>query len=506
MSETDNEILKAAIEKGVFNISDLDKYTIAKLLNLKQDFSLSLSTLTFDEAYNQLRDLSLNIKQILEKYLSGETLKEFSKIEINGSEYDFYSLYNSIPYCKNLEDIRLLWNYINLTFDKFLKDILRVALPTEKINLKKKVVNSLFTLIAAQQRGALAENILKDFDMWRETNNTNKSLLNFVSFNLANVPLHDLDAQVLIIGQARSGKSTLSLKLLERIYSVKYNTPLKSVADYIIKKDFFNRNMIYSKNQSLDIVKRNFKDVIITDEAFLVADKREAMQSANILYTKLINVFANRNNIVLTNMQDFTAIDARISKKANVILLITQRGTAYAYMQKVNLPIVAQPSIFEFFEKNPHFLYDFTDNINWILQHRVRGFIGIIKWKPYAEDNPLWIAYKTAKAKYQADIEIEDTAPYRKKETPLATPERKKDLDVAEYLPPNLAEKYKAEKEKQAAASQETHAQENVPDPNVYTYKCAMCGNIVKVAKGEAVPDKCPNCLRSMLYLIAKPI
>jgi len=501
MSEQDNEILKAAIEKGVFSISDLDKYTIAKLINLKQDFTLSLSTLTFAEAYNQLRDLSLNIKQILEKYLNSEALKEFSKIEINDNEYDFYSLYNSIPYCKNIEDIRLLWTYLNLTFDKFLKEILRIALPTEHVNLKNKVINSLFTLIAKQQRGAVVEDILKNFETWRLANNAKKSLLNFISFNLANMPQHDLDAQVLIIGQARSGKSTLSLKLLERIYSVKYNIPLGNVENYIIQKDFFNKNMIYSKMQSLDVVKAAYKDVIITDEAFLAADKRESMNSNNVLYTKLVNVFANRNNIVLTNMQDYTALDFRVKRKSNLILLITQRGTAYSYLQKINLPIVQQPSIFEFFEKNPSFMYDFTDNINWTLQHKVRGFIGIIRWQPYAEDNPLWIAYKTAKAKYQKDIEIEDNYYwYNKRKENAATKRKEEDLDFSDELPQSLAQKYKA------AQHVAEPQKDDIPATDAYTYKCSFCSTEVKVREGDPAPEICPQCRRRSLKLVAKPI
>ena len=112
-NDNDNDIIKTAIEKGVFNISDIDKYAIAKLINLKQDFTLSLSNLDYSEAYNQLRDLAFNIKQILEKYLDIETLKDFSKIEIKGTEYNFYDLYNAIPYAKDTEEIRLLWDYIN---------------------------------------------------------------------------------------------------------------------------------------------------------------------------------------------------------------------------------------------------------------------------------------------------------------------------------------------------------------------------------------------------------
>jgi len=138
INNNENDIIKAAIEKGVFNISDIDKYAIAKLINLKQDFTLSLSNLDYSEAYNQLRDLASNIKQILEKYLDKKTLKNFSTITINNIEYSFYDVYSSIPYAKNTEDIRRLWDSINFIFDKFLKEILKVALPTEKTNLKKK--------------------------------------------------------------------------------------------------------------------------------------------------------------------------------------------------------------------------------------------------------------------------------------------------------------------------------------------------------------------------------
>jgi len=330
-------------------------------------------------------------------------------------------------------------------------------------------------------------------------------LLNFLSFNIAKMQDYDLDAHILFLGQARSGKSTLSLRFLERIYSVKYNIPLNEIENFILQKDFFNKNMIYSAQQKLDLIKQNFKDVIITDEAFLIADKRESMTGTNIRYTKLLNVFANRNNIVLTNMQDFTELDLRIRKKANLIVLITQRGLGYAYLQSTNLPIVKQPSLFEFFENNPYFLYSNQSTIDWALKHRIRGFIGIIKWLPYAEDNLLWRTYKEAKLKYQKDLDL-NFNPYYDYEKESASAERKKDLDISDYLPDFLKEKYKA----QQVAPDTPEATKDVKNDDIptdkFTYKCALCGYQISIGKGEAVPEVCPQCHHRSLKLLAKPI
>jgi len=503
-ANTETDIIKTAIEKGVFNISDIDKYAIAKLINIKQDFTLSLSTLTFKDAYNQLQDLAFNIKQILEKYLDADALKDFSKIEIKGTQYNFYDLYNSIPYAKTINDVRVIWDYLNQIFDKFLKDILKIALPTEKFNLKKKVVSSLFALIPTRFKNQIFDNLLTDFEKWRIKNNAHKSLLNFLSFNIAKMQDYDLDAHILFLGQARSGKSTLSLRFLERIYSVKYNIPLAEIDNFILQKDFFNKNMIYSAQQKLDLIKQNFKDVIITDEAFLLADKRESMSVVNVKYTKLLNVFANRNNIVLTNMQDFTELDLRIRKKANLIVLITQRGLGYAYLQSTNLPIVKQPSLFEFFENNPYFLYSNQSTIDWALRHRIRGFIGIIKWQPYAEDNLLWHTYKEAKLKYQKDLDL-NFNPYYDYEKESASTERKSNLDISDYLPDFLKEKYKAQQAAPDTPEAIKDIKNDIPTDK-FTYKCALCGYQISVGKGEAVPEVCPQCHHRSLKLLAKPI
>jgi hypothetical protein len=513
-NDNNNDIIKTAIEKGVFNISDIDKYAIAKLINLKQDFTLSLSNLDYSEAYNQLRDLAFNIKQILEKYLDVETLKDFSKIEIKGTEYNFYDLYNAIPYAKNTEEIRLLWDYINQIFDKFLKTILKVALPTEKTNIKKKVINSLYALIPQRFKKSLTDSILKDFEVWRQKNSLNKSLLNFLSFNIARMQNYDLDAHILIIGQARSGKSTLSLRFLERIYSIKHDIPLNDVDNFIVERDFFNKNMIYSPQQKLDLVKQNFKDVIITDEAFLIADKRESMSYVNVRYTKLLNVFANRNNIIFTNMQDFTELDARIRKKANLIILITQRGLGYAYLQSINLPIVKQPSIFEFFEENPYFLYSSQETIDWTLRHKIRGFIGIIKWQPFDANNPMWKAYLEIKLKTQKDLDL-NFNPYNpydlsneKPQQPQIPKEIQEILDN-EYIPDSIKQKHLTKlninKNNDDTNDDNKKEKEKLPSDK-FTYHCLYCGLTFYVGKNEPKPEYCPRCKRRSLKLIAKPI
>jgi len=513
-NDNDNDIIKTAIEKGVFNISDIDKYAIAKLINLKQDFTLSLSNLDYSEAYNQLRDLAFNIKQILEKYLDIETLKDFSKIEIKGTEYNFYDLYNAIPYAKDTEEIRLLWDYINQIFDKFLKTILKVALPTERVNIKKKVINSLYALIPQRFKKSLTDSILKDFEVWRQKNNLNKSLLNFLSFNIARMQNYDLDAHILIIGQARSGKSTLSLRFLERIYSIKHDIPLTDVDNFIVEKDFFNKNMIYSPQQKLDLVKQNFKDVIITDEAFLIADKRESMSYVNVRYTKLLNVFANRNNIIFTNMQDFTELDARIRKKANLIILITQRGLGYSYLQSINLPIVKQPSIFEFFEDNPYFLYSSQETIDWTLRHKIRGFIGIIKWQPFDSNNLMWKAYLETKLKTQKDLDLNFNPynPYNLDEKPQQPqiPKEIQEILDNEYIPDSIKQKYLAKlninKNNPDPTNVDNKKENETPPTDKFTYRCSYCGLTLYVAKNEPKPEFCPRCKHRSLKLIAKPI
>jgi len=241
-----------------------------------------------------------------------------------------------------------------------------------------------------------------DYKMWLKFNSKKDTLLNWFAFNLACMSNYDLDAHIIIVGKARSGKSTLMLQLVRRILSIKEIAPYAqidaSVVKWLYEGYIYNYPQFRREKQFQNIM----HSVIGVDEAFLIADKRKAMYDINVEYTEMLNVFANRNNIVFTNIQDLTELDARVVRKADAIILIKERGLAYLYAKNTTLPIVKQPSIFEFFEKYPHYLNDAA-----IATHKlkhIKGYIGIMKWKQIPQTSYLWQAYTERKNKLQNEV------------------------------------------------------------------------------------------------------
>ncbi len=140
MENNQNNIdFTAQMEKGVFNINDIDKYTIMRLANIKQNFAFNLSSLSLADAQNQLLDIATSMQIIIEKY-APVNLKERIKVisnEINGNAYSFYDYKNAILIADNIDKIRFLYENLNFIYEGFLRKVLNVALPTQKIDKKK---------------------------------------------------------------------------------------------------------------------------------------------------------------------------------------------------------------------------------------------------------------------------------------------------------------------------------------------------------------------------------
>jgi len=214
---------------------------------------------------------------------------------------------------------------------------------------------------------------------------------------------YDLDAHVIIVGKARSGKSTLMLQLVRRILSIKQMMPYSQIDVEVVK--WLYEGFIYNYTQfhkENNVFKNLYKSIIGIDEAFLIADRRKAMFDVNVEYTEMLNVFANHNNVIFTNIQDLTELDARVIRKSDAIIVIKERGLAYLYVKNTTLPIVRQPSLFEFFEKYPNYLNDIAVATHK-LKH-IRGYIGIIRWLPILENSYLWQAYKKRKETLQGQV------------------------------------------------------------------------------------------------------
>ncbi len=216
------------------------------------------------------------------------------------------------------------------------------------------------------------------------------NLSNFAAFSLSELPKYDLDAKVIIVGAARVGKSTHFFQIARRIFVNKLKTDVNSVDRYLLSHDFITDSIIYTRDQSLKRFKSVSKSIISFDETYLVADKRETMNTAQINITKFLDVFALQNNVVFALTQQLSDLDSRVVNKATVLYLDYQRSKSLLYAKNHSFPLLPQTFDFDYYIKNPWQL-DHKPQALSSLKHR-RGFVGTNYWNDM-EGVPLYENY-----------------------------------------------------------------------------------------------------------------
>ncbi|MEM3845264.1 MAG: hypothetical protein QXU98_06135, partial [Candidatus Parvarchaeota archaeon] len=124
-------------------------------------------------------------------------------------------------------------------------------------------------------------------------------------------------------------------------------------------------------------------------------------------HLQIINAFANKNNIIYTNIQNSADLDTSLINKANVFIMIYKRGYALAFAKSKNFPIVRTSYDFERYQKDLYLLK--TKDIGIANLKRNPNYLFKIKWwdletsdKVYERE--MWNFYKMQKAKWQAQV------------------------------------------------------------------------------------------------------
>ncbi len=142
--ENNNNDIVSQIATGVFNIADIDKITIAKISEAKQNLAFSLSSLDLPTAKSQLTDLITAMQMLLEKYLTTEQINTTLTIKNADKAYTFYDVKNAVVNAPNIETIRILLLAASQIYENFTKNILKVALPTQKIDKRQTLTDTFF--------------------------------------------------------------------------------------------------------------------------------------------------------------------------------------------------------------------------------------------------------------------------------------------------------------------------------------------------------------------------
>ena len=404
MDSTDNN-QQTAIQQnntqitGLYRISDIDKFNIARIDGIKTNFLMSFTALSPNSAQTQLSDILSNMQEVIQKYFSDVDIRKHT-VKIGNEDIDFFTLKEYAKMNLQSKDLirTIAENAFNI-YNHFTK-IIGVAIPTSKKNVKKKLISRLFSLIPNKNK-AFYDNMMLGYKNFLKLDYRYKnSLGNLAFYCISEMPKYDLNCNILMVGSARIGKSTHFLHGARRIYSARWKKSLDEVDLELINNGWVFDKIIYSKEQGLEPIMKSKESVIGVDELYFVADRRNSMNTKQVEYTGKINAYASNNNTIFNLIQNLSDVDTRVYSSTNVLYLEYERGRALLYIKSKNFPIIKDTYEFEKFAKNPELLGD----MNTALDHlkRIPSYIGEVRYSNM-EGNVLYNTYKTRKDKFQKD-------------------------------------------------------------------------------------------------------
>jgi len=307
-------------EKGIYNIYDIDKEIIQNIEIKKNDLLLNFFDLSNEIRIKAILNLIFSMKSLIQKY-NDDYLTE-KKVKINDKEYNFYDLEKEFLF----NDISVYSQYVYFEkilyiYNKFIGRYLNIKLPTEKINLKKKIIERMFSLTNINY-----QKLLDEYEIKRKELNLPNTKLVFLSFLLSKLSNFDMSYKIIINGYERIGKSTLALIIAYYYNIFKFN--------YINIDSFVKQNIFFNVDKPIELQKEN---IYIFDEASLISDKRLSMMLKQINLIKTFRINAYLNNVFLILSQDFTDLDIRLINSSNMLIHLYKRGLGFVYIFKQNI-------------------------------------------------------------------------------------------------------------------------------------------------------------------------
>jgi ribosomal protein L32 len=409
--------------KGVFTLYDPDMISINDIEQAKRTIMLNINNIDEIALIDQLKDLFGYMQTTLQKYFSIEEIKKQKVVAPDNKAYDFYELKAILPQAiKNKDLIRIICELAYTDYNLLIKKI-GVAIPTMHINPKKKLILNLFSVEKKYDPDAFVNKYLLGYKNVGciDTN------LNFLCYLESQAYKLDLDIHTLEVGATRTGKSTLFFQRTRRGRAFREGFKTLREADrYLIDHNFATENVAYTDSQNLRVMLKNKdQDFLSAEEGYLLADRREALYAKNIKLTQDINAYASKDHVFTTQIQNSIDLEVRFVNKANIFILLTERGKGMVFCKSNNFPIIKASFGFERFIKYPNLLnfqdigernlmmlhsYIFTIHWNTLddcqncghRQHRDR-ICDYCNCKNYEVENAFFETYLKAKANWQSN-------------------------------------------------------------------------------------------------------
>ena len=147
-----NSAISLNEERGVYTITEIALNTIDKIERAKTNFLLNLSEFTdFVVAGQQLLDISSAQSNLINEYFQTDNYEPLNDIKSEDKTFNewYIELDNNVNKYRHLltnSTIRKIAKNIFHINDIFMKR-LKVALPTQKMDIKKKLAKRLYSLI-----------------------------------------------------------------------------------------------------------------------------------------------------------------------------------------------------------------------------------------------------------------------------------------------------------------------------------------------------------------------
>lgn len=365
--------------KGLYtNIGEIENQTLAYIEDSKNVFLTDLHKKHTDTAIIEFSAILNSMIILIQKYFTNE--QTIINYRVEG--YNIYDIKESVPFAKDIRDLQKLTSIAFPIYNYFSK-LIGVSVPTTRHNFKKKIVTALFSVAAVEDINKVYEKTLDDFMQLKYK----KNKTNFFCYCLSTMKDYDLDANVLIIGFKRSGKSNYMLQSVRKISAMRLGIRMSDVDAKLLESDFAGKNIFYDKRQDLErALKTKEKQVICIDEGFLVLDRRNAMNKSVIKLTQTLNEYGDKGNVSFTLMQDFTALERRMVNISNAIVFVISRGRAMLFSKdKTFASLVRDLFGFDYLVDNPYIFNQHRDKIIHRLK-QMSSYICELKWKKLGDN------------------------------------------------------------------------------------------------------------------------
>lgn len=161
---------------------------------------------------------------------------------------------------------------------------------------------------------------------------------NAIMQNILATKPHDTDCNIMIIGGRRTGKSNLSMVLIDMAKWILDKLKAESDIFMIVRQDALTIRRQLGEIQKNAHKYANEKYLLLSiDEAGKLAPKREAMSRKSREYVKLVQIMAAINSTVCYVAPRVADIDYRICDPdvIHILILVTRRGDAWVYSSRI---------------------------------------------------------------------------------------------------------------------------------------------------------------------------